>query len=52
MDMQALCKELELKKPTVNNFINLLEATHLISKLPPFGYLPRKSIDRTRFHAE
>jgi predicted AAA+ superfamily ATPase len=52
LDMQALCKELELKRPTVNNFINLLEATHLISKLPPFGYLPRKSIDRTRFHAE
>jgi predicted AAA+ superfamily ATPase len=38
LDMQALCGDLELKKPTVNNFINLLESTHLIYKLPPFGY--------------
>jgi hypothetical protein len=46
-DMQALCKDLELKKPTVNNFINLLESTHLIYKLPPFGY--GKEILRARY---
>jgi predicted AAA+ superfamily ATPase len=45
--MQGLCKDLELKKPTVNNFINLLESTHLIYKLPPFGY--GKEILRARY---
>jgi len=47
LDIQTLCKELELKKPTVNNFINLLESTHLIYKLPPFGY--GKEILRARY---
>ncbi len=47
LDMQTLCGDLELKKPTVNNFINLLEATHLIYKLPPFGY--GKEILRARY---
>lgn len=47
LDMQALCRDLELKKPTVNNFINLLESTHLIYKLPPFGY--GKEILRARY---
>lgn len=47
LDMQALCKDLQLKKPTVNNFISLLESTHLIYKLPPFGY--GKEILRARY---
>lgn len=47
LDMQALCGDLELKKPTVNNFINLLESTHLIYKVPPFGY--GKEILRARY---
>jgi len=47
LDMQTLCGDLGLKKPTVNNFINLLEATHLIYKLPPFGY--GKEILRARY---
>ncbi len=47
LDMQALCRDLELKKPTVNSFIQLLEATHLIYKLPPFGY--GKEILRARY---
>ncbi|QXE89243.1 ATP-binding protein [Geomonas subterranea] len=38
LDMQTLCKNLEVKKPTAVNFINLLEATHLIYRLLPFGY--------------
>jgi predicted AAA+ superfamily ATPase len=38
IDLQALCTSLGLKKPTVNRFIDLLEAAHLIYRLPPFGY--------------
>jgi len=38
LDMQVLCKNLEVKKPTATNFIALLEATHLIYRLLPFGY--------------
>ena len=38
LDMQALCGALEVKKPTANSFIDLLEATHLIYRLRPFGY--------------
>jgi len=38
LDLTDLCKNLELKRPTVENFIDLLEATHLIYRLRPFGY--------------
>jgi uncharacterized protein len=38
LDMQALCKNLAVKKPTASNYIELLEAVHLIHKLPPLGY--------------
>jgi len=38
LDIPELCKSLELKRPTVSNFIDLLEATHLIHQLRPFGY--------------
>lgn len=38
LDMQDLCGNLEVKKPTASNFIALLEATHLIHRLPPHGY--------------
>ena len=38
LDVQELCKSLELKRPTVSNFMDLLEATHLIHRLRPFGY--------------
>ena len=38
LDVQALCSALEVKKPTVNSFIDLLEATHLVYRLRPFGY--------------
>lgn len=46
LDMTALCASLEVKRPTAQNFIELLEATHLIYKLPPYGY--GKSILRAR----
>lgn len=38
LDMVELCKNLEVKKPTANNFIAMLESAHLIHRLPPFGY--------------
>ncbi len=40
LDMQTLCSNLgdSVKRPTAQNFISLLESTHLIYKLKPFGY--------------
>jgi uncharacterized protein len=38
LDMVELSKNLEVKKPTASNYITLLEAAHLIHRLPPFGY--------------
>lgn len=38
LDMPALCSNLEVKRPTAQHFIELLEATHLIYRLPSFGY--------------
>jgi len=47
LDMTALCSNLEVKRPTAQNFIELLEAAHLIYRLPPYGY--GKKILRARF---
>jgi len=38
LDLPQLCSGLQLKRPTVTNFIDLLESTHLIYRLMPFGY--------------
>ena len=38
LDVKALCCALEAKRPTVESYINLLEATHLIHRLRAFGY--------------
>ena len=38
LDMTELGKNLQVKKPTATNYIALLEAAHLIHRLPPFGY--------------
>ena len=38
LDMQDLCKNLAVKRPTAQHFIDLLESTHLIYRLQPFGY--------------
>jgi len=38
LDMTDLGKNLEVKRPTATNFIALLENTHLIYRLPPYGY--------------
>lgn len=47
LDMGTLCSNLELNKKTVGNFIDLLEGTHLIYRLPPLGY--GKEILRGRY---
>jgi hypothetical protein len=38
LDMPQLCSNLRLNRPTVRNFIDILEATHLVYRLMPFGY--------------
>jgi uncharacterized protein len=38
LDLVELCSSLQLKRPTVANFIALLEAAHLVYRLLPFGY--------------
>ncbi|MEZ5401269.1 MAG: DUF4143 domain-containing protein [Bryobacteraceae bacterium] len=47
LDMPALCSNLEVKRPTAQHFIELLEATHLIYRLHPFGY--GKEVLRSRY---
>ena len=47
LDIPDLCKNLSVKRPTAQRYIDLLEATHLIYKLHPFGY--GKDILRSRF---
>ena len=47
LGIPELCKSLEVTKPTANNFIALLESTHLIHRLPPFGY--GKEVLRARY---
>ncbi|OGB35389.1 MAG: ATPase [Burkholderiales bacterium RIFCSPLOWO2_12_FULL_61_40] len=47
LDMVDLCSNLEVKRATAQNFIELLESTHLIYRLPPFGY--GKDVLRARF---
>ena len=46
-DVQTLAKDLAVSKTTVQNFINLFEATHLLCRLPPFGY--GKEVLRARY---
>lgn len=38
LNISDLSSNLEVKRPTAQHFIELLEATHLIYRLPPFGY--------------
>jgi predicted AAA+ superfamily ATPase len=47
LDMPNLCANLEVTRPTAQNFLELLEAAHLIYRLPPYGY--GKEILRGRF---
>ena len=47
LDIPDLCKNLSVKRPTAQHFIELLEAIHLIYRLPPFGY--GKGVLRARY---
>jgi len=47
LDMPDLCSNLAVKRPTAQHFIELLEATHLIYRLQPYGY--GKDILRGKF---
>ncbi len=47
LDMVALCSNLQVKRPTAQHFIALLEATHLIYRLAPYGY--GKEVLRARY---
>lgn len=38
LNVAELSSTLEVKRPTAQHFIDLLEATHLIYRLPPYGY--------------
>lgn len=38
LDMQELCSNLQVKKPTAVSYIALLENAHLIHRLQPYGY--------------
>ena len=38
LDVADLCKNLGIKKATATSFLDLLERTHLVHRLPPFGY--------------
>ncbi|MEI8295402.1 MAG: ATP-binding protein [Alphaproteobacteria bacterium] len=47
LDMPTLCKNLQVNRSTAQNFLELLEATHLIYRLLPYGY--GKDILRGRY---
>lgn len=47
LDLNDLCEKVETTRPTAQSFIELLQATHLIYRLPPFGY--GKDVLRARF---
>ena len=46
-DIATISRELGIAKPTVQNYIDLLEASHLVFRLAPFGY--GKEVLRARF---
>jgi hypothetical protein len=47
LDLQSLASNLAVSKQTVQSFIVLFESTHLLYRLPPFGY--GKEVLRARY---
>ena len=47
VDIKTLCENLEIKRPTAQAYIEILESAHLLTKLKPLGY--GKDILRGRF---
>lgn len=37
-DFAAVCDSLNVKRPTIERYLSFFEATHLLSRLRPFGY--------------
>jgi hypothetical protein len=50
LDIPDLCSNLQLKRPTVASFLDLLEATHLIYRLMPYGYGKEVLRGRPKIH--
>jgi hypothetical protein len=50
LNFPELCASLQLKRPTVGSFIELLETTHLIHRLRPFGYGKQVLRGRTKIY--
>ncbi len=38
LDFPAICEPLNVKRPTVERYLSFFEATHLLTRLRPFGY--------------
>ena len=49
LDLPAICQDLEVKRPTVQSYIRLLESAHMLLKLPPLGL--GKEVLRPRYKA-
>lgn len=47
LDIQSLCENLQLNRPTVQNYLQLLEATNLVYRMQPYGY--GKEVLRARY---
>jgi len=45
--MNAMCSNLQVKRPTAERYLDVLEAAHLVRRLAPFGY--GKEVLRGRF---
>lgn len=50
LNLPELCASLQLKRPTVGSFIELLETMHLIHRLRPFGYGKQVLRGRTKIY--
>lgn len=47
LDIQSICENLSINRPTVQNYLQLLEATNLLYRMQPYGY--GKEILRARY---
>ncbi|BDC48613.1 ATPase [Bryobacterales bacterium F-183] len=47
LDIQSICENLHINRPTVQNYLQLLEATNLVFRMLPYGY--GKEVLRARY---
>jgi predicted AAA+ superfamily ATPase len=50
VDYSAICEPLNVKRPTVERYLSFLEATHLLTRLRPFGYGKEVLRGRSKFY--